>query len=211
MRLATNTPTIYLITKGEATPANFCKKRVEILDTVGAAAEAGVDLVQLREKNLPARLIFELAVAIVALLRGSTTRLLINDRADIAGAAGADGVQLTSASLGADVVRKAFPPDFLIGVSAHSHDDVRQAAAGGADFALFGPVFETPGKGAGTGVSTLREVCTATAPLPVMAIGGVDADNFGSVIDAGAVGFAAIRALNDVGQLSEFVESVRNN
>ena len=90
--------------------------------------------------------LYELTERAVEITRGSDTRLLVNDRSDIARAAGADGVHLTSQSLPADVVRKIYGPEFLIGVSTHSLDEARAARAGGADFVVFGPVFETESK-----------------------------------------------------------------
>jgi thiamine-phosphate pyrophosphorylase len=190
-------PGVCLVTRGEATQANFAEKRLEILDAVRAAVDAGLAFVQLREKQLTARLVYELASDAAALTRGSATRMLVNDRADIALAAGCDGVQLTSTSLNAGVVRAAFGTEFVIGVSTHSAQEVAAAREAGADFALFGPVFATPGKDAVKGLDELARVCRDAAPFPVIAIGGIDAGNFASVIDAGAAGFAAIRFLND--------------
>jgi len=153
-------------------------------------------------------MVFELAVDLAAVVRGSATRLLINDRADIAAAAGADGVQLTSTSLPVDVVREAFGAGMLIGVSTHSIEEVRQAESGGADFAVFGPVFETPGKPHAQGVDQLTNASTSVAPFPVIAIGGIDAGNVSSVLSAGASGFAAIRALNDPALLRSTVQTI---
>ena len=211
MKAAFDTPIVYLITKGEATADNFAEKRRDILDVVRAAVDAGVTFVQLREKKLPARLVYELAADIARLTRGSSTRLLVNDRADIALAAGCDGVQLTSRSLAADIVRKMMPEEFIIGVSTHSIDEVRKAETDGADFAVFGPIFETPGKGNVQGLDALKQACEAVRPFPMIAIGGIDADNYTSVLCAGAAGFAAIRALNDVAQLNAMARTFRNN
>jgi thiamine-phosphate pyrophosphorylase len=85
--------------------------------------------------------LYELVLRAAKITRGSDTRLLVNDRADIARAAGADGVHLTSQSLPANVVRKMFGPEFVIGVSTHSFEEARAAQAAGADFVVFGPVF----------------------------------------------------------------------
>lgn len=197
-------PVVYLITKGEATPDNFDEKRKEILDVVRVAADAGVTFVQLREKQLTARLVYELAVDAAAITRDTGTQVLINDRADIARAAGCDGVQLTSRSLNANVVRAAFGEEFVIGVSAHSLSEIEAARDGGADFALFGPVFETPGKADVHGASGLKNACDAVRPFPVIAIGGIGAGNYRPVIDAGASGFAAIRALSDPHEIRTF-------
>lgn len=197
-----DTPAVYLITKGEATADNFAEKRQEILDVVRMAVDGGVSVVQLREKQLPSRLVYELAVDAAALTRGTETGLLINDRFDIALAAGADGAHLTSTSIPADVVRRTVGDTLIVGVSTHSIDEVQNAATDGADFAVFGPVFDTPGKGAGQGIDELRRVCDAVAPFPVIAIGGIDAVNCRTVISAGASGVAGIRAFGEPEQLA---------
>ena len=113
-------PAIYLITKGEATPANFAQTSCQILDIVRVAVEENVSLIQIREKRLSARLLFELATKAAAITRGSSTRLLVNDRADIAVSAKADGVHLAANSISSSVVRAAFPPEMTIGFSTHT-------------------------------------------------------------------------------------------
>ncbi len=110
-------------------------------------------------------------------------------------------MQLTSRSLEAEVVRRSVPTEFVIGVSTHSVQGVRAASSSGADFAVFGPVFETPGKSDAQGLDALRDICAAVSPYPVIAIGGIDAGNYASVLDAGAAGYGAIRWLNDFEQL----------
>lgn len=208
--LSFDTPVVYLISKGDATPSNFSEKRIEITDVVRAAVDAGVSLVQLREKRLPARMVYELACELAALTRDSATRVLVNDRADIARVAGCHGVQLTAASLPADVIRGSFGEEFLIGVSTHSLGEVLAATDQGADFALFGPVFSTPGKVDVQGINELTRVCHAVAPFPVIAIGGVDVDNVPSVLDAGASGVAAIRSLSGVAAVGHVVARLKN-
>ena len=94
------------------------------------------------------------------------------------------------------------PSGFLIGVSAHTSDEVFAAKAAGADYAMIGPVFETPGKGEPLGIDVLRDLSAAVAPFPVIGVGGVDGTNIRSVLDAGAAGFAAIRYLNDFVRIS---------
>lgn len=209
MRLPTVRPLIYLITKGDATVSNFPEKRTEILDLIGVAVEEKVSLIQLREKALTARLLFELARDAAAITRGSETRLLVNDRADIALAAKADGVHLAGDSISTSVIRSTFPKGFLIGVSTHSGDSATQASNDGADFAVFGPVFETPGKGRPQGIEKLKQVCAKVLPFPVLALGGVNEQTFASVLEAGAEGFAAIRALNDPGSLRAICSRLR--
>lgn len=168
-----------------------------MIETVTAAAGNGISLVQIREKKLSARLLFELTCGAVDALAGSATRVLVNDRADIALAAGADGVHLSANSLSAAVIRDNCPREFIVGVSTHTVDEVVSAAQSGADFAVFGPVFETPGKPDAKGVDALRGVCAQVEPFPVLAIGGVDAKNVHEILRAGASGVAAIRAFHD--------------
>src|SRR4051794_6833227 len=148
MALKSQQPILYLITSGETThrtePTSPEFKR--ILTIVRAAALAGINLIQLREKNLSARNLYELASSAAAITARSATRLLVNDRADIARAAGCDGVHLATHSLDARIVRKTFGPDFLIGASTHSIEEASDARDAGADFAVFGPIFDTPSK-----------------------------------------------------------------
>jgi len=144
--------------------------------------------------------LYELATRAVAITRGSATRLLVNDRFDVARAAGADGVHLTTRSLPAKVVRSICGDDFLIGVSTHSLETALNARAEGADFVVFGPVFETPSKriyGEPQGLDTLREVTSALAGFPVIAIGGINRENADECFRAGASGIAAIRLFNE--------------
>src|SRR5206468_3655530 len=127
----------------------------------------------------------------------------------IAIAVGADGVHLTSTSLSAGAVRQNCPDDFIIGASVHTADEGIAAAVERADFALFGPVFSSPGKGGGVGVQALKGVCSAVADLPVIAVGGLDETNYQSVREAGAAGFAAIRSLNDPEQMRSMMRRIR--
>lgn len=202
--LFAKSPLIYLITRGDATAAGFTEKKREILDLIAVAVAAEISLIQIREKNLDARRVFELVAESVKLTRRTTTtKILVNDRADIALAAGADGIHLTSRSVAADVIRRAFPEDFIIGVSAHTLADAKTAAKNGADFITFSPVFASPDKGKPQGLAKLREVCERLKPFPVIALGGVDATNYESVLANGASGFAAIRFLNDANNIKK--------
>ena len=203
-------PIVYLITPGKAAPATFETDRRLILDKTRRAVSEGVTLVQLREKQLTARQLFQLAADAEAVTRGSETRLLVNDRFDIAMAAGADGVHLPSDSLPISVIREKVGPDMIVGVSTHSGEEIAAAAEQGADFAVFGPVFDTPGKGPAKGIGELADVCLEAAGFPVVGLGSVDHSNFRSVIDAGAAGFAAIRSLNNPASLSAIMQVLRN-
>ena len=172
----------------------------DILRLIEAAVAAAVPLVQIREKSLSARVLYELTTRAAAIASSSTTRLLVNDRFDIARAAGADGVHLTSRSLPTSEIRRISDEDFLIGVSTHSLQTALDARADGADFVVFGPVFETPAKqvfGEPQGLEKLREVTNALDGFPVLAIGGINLDNAVDCFRAGASGIAAIRLFQD--------------
>jgi thiamine-phosphate pyrophosphorylase len=193
-------PLIYLITRGEATAENFSEKSAEILKLIKVAVESKINLIQIREKKLPARLTFELALGAAKITRDSQTKLLVNDRADIALAAKADGVHLTSASIPTEIIRQNFPRNFIIGVSTHSINEAVRAKEKGADFVTFSPIFQTPSKtkyGEPQGLEKLREVCQRLKNFPVVALGGIDESNYPEVLKKGASGFAAIRFLNE--------------
>ena len=199
----------YLITTGEVSDANYREASGHLLDIIQVAVEENVSMIQVREKRLCGRLLCELVSGASEITRGSATKLLVNDRADIALACGADGVHLTAASLPAKSIRRVFPSGFIIGVSTHTVEEVVSAAQDGVDLAVFGPVFSTPGKGEPTGLELLSAACAAGGRLPVIGLGGVDETNFLAVIDAGASGFAAIRAMNDTERLRAIMSAVR--
>ena len=201
-------PALYLITRGELTPANFHTRKSEVLDAISVAVQEKVELVQVREKLIDTRRLFSLVRDARSITQGSRTRLLVNDRADVAAAAAADGVHLTSTSIPASVIKKNFS-ELIIGVSTHTADEVNAARSNGADFALFGPIFETPGKGEPAGINVLGDICAAAHEFPVLAIGGIDETNFQDVLEAGAAGFAAIRSLNDPGRLRAMARSLK--
>lgn len=202
------TPISYLITSGHLAPESSICEINELLELISAAAEAGVSLVQIREKCLLPRGLYDLASKAAAITKDSGTRLLINDRADVAFAAGADGVHLTGGSVNPEVIRRSFGPDFLIGVSTHSTGEVLAAREGGADFATYGPVFESPGKGEPAGLEKLRRISLHAADFPVLALGGIGEENIVGVLEAGAAGFAAIRFLNDPEKLSGIIRRI---
>ena len=205
----------YLITGGgaEASDAPGGAAFGRLLALVERAVAARVSLVQLREKNLDARSLYELASAAARAARGSRTRVLVNDRADVAWAAGCDGVHLTARSLAAGVVRRAFGAEFLIGASAHTPAEARAARDGGADFAVFGPVFDTPSKrayGPPVGVEALAGVARELAPFPVVALGGVGEAEAAEVLRAGAAGVAGIRLFADGQNLARAVHLIES-
>lgn len=190
-------PIIYAITSG-ATTAKTIPDDPEfsnVLRWIEAAVAAEIPLVQIREKSLTARVLYELTTRTAEMVRGSSTRLLVNDRFDIARASAAHGVHLTSRSLPANVIRRICDKDFLIGVSTHSLEEALQARTDGVDFVVFGPVFETESKrayGEPQGLDKLREVTNALQGFPVLAIGGINLQNAAECLHAGASGIAAI-------------------
>ena len=190
-------PIIYQITNGTTTAQTTSSdpQFSNILASVRTAVDARISLFQIREKTLSARVLYELSLRAAEITRDSNTLLLVNDRFDIARAAGADGVHLTSQSLRANVVREICGPEFLIGVSTHSLFEVNAARDGGADFAVFGPVFDTESKrafGEPQGLEKLRDTCRAVQDFPILAIGGVNSENAASCLEAGASGVAGI-------------------
>ena len=169
-----------------------------LVSNVRAAAAAGVQLIQLRERDLDGRLLFELAQRVIGAVGGTSARVLINDRLDVAVAVGAHGVHLRASSFLPSRVRAITPAGVLIGRSVHSVDEARIMAGEGADYLVFGNVFETaskPGK-PGVGLAALEAVARATS-LPVLALGGVTRERVPQLLAAGAAGFAAISLFSD--------------
>jgi thiamine-phosphate pyrophosphorylase len=182
---------LYVITDRQQTAGRPLPAVVE------AALRGGAPAFQLREKDLAPRELYPLAQEMRQLTQAYEARLLINDRIDVALAVDAEGVHLTTTSLPVAVARRLLGPERLLGVSTHSLAEAQAAAAGGADFVVFGPVFFTPSKasyGEPVGLEALRAVCAAVA-LPVLAIGGIKKTNLDRVIAAGAGGIAVISAV----------------
>ncbi|HYR78058.1 MAG TPA: thiamine phosphate synthase [Pyrinomonadaceae bacterium] len=190
-------PILYLITRGatDETTTTESAEFHQLLGQFSAAITAGIQLIQIREKRLTSRVLFELTSRAAIITQGTATRVLVNDRADIAAGAGADGVHLTTQSLEAAVVRQAFGERILIGSSTHSVGEARRARDAGADFIVFGPVFESPSKreyGPPVGLQALSNVVGEVAPFPVIALGGITTDNAVQCLCAGASGIAGI-------------------
>jgi thiamine-phosphate pyrophosphorylase len=170
-----------------------------LLKRIEAAAQSGADRVQIREKDLSAAELASLAAEAVRRVP-STCRILVNDRLDVAIVSGAGGVHLGEQGIPVQEAKrllreKSVSPGFLVGVSVHSLASAQAAEESGADYVIFGPVFETPSKaalGAPQGVERLAQVCAGVA-VPVFAIGGIDAGNASQCQAAGAAGIAAIR------------------
>jgi thiamine-phosphate pyrophosphorylase len=217
----------YYITDRKQFPGTAAEQRACLLAKIAEASRAGVDLIQLREKDLPTRELEALVREAVRVVRentgGKRTRLLINSRLDVGIAADADGVHLRGDDIAASEARvifsKAGVRKPVIGVSCHSVSEVRLAEAHGADFAVFGPVFEKSGA-PGQGVANLRAACgkvparglEAAVPageMPVLAVGGVTRDNAAACLAAGAAGVAAIRLFqeNDIAGILEDLKS----
>jgi thiamine-phosphate pyrophosphorylase len=197
---------LYYITDRRLFPGDAAEQERQLLAKIGECAAAGVDLVQLREKDLSTHALEELAGKALAALGSSGTRLLINSRTDVALACGAHGIHLPANDLAASEVRAIFaragsgsPVVYvpIIGMSAHSLAEVASAEAHGADFAVFGPVFEKSGTANRDGLNQLRQIChrseSAQPPMPVLALGGITLENTRQCIEAGAAGIAAIR------------------
>ena len=175
-----------------------------VMEHVRRWSHEGVDYVQLREKQMAAGELVKLAVAMLVVLRESgSTKLLVNGRPDVAVAAGADGVHLTAqeGELTVAQVREVFEAAGagtpVISVSCHTREEVRRAGADGADFILFGPVFEKRVEGEmvgeGVGLEKLQEACDAADRMPVLALGGITWPRAELCIEAGAAGVAGIR------------------
>lgn len=191
-----------------------------LLERMRWAIETGVDWIQIREKDLGGGRLAELTRGVVVAAGAERrTRVIVNDRVDVAMAAEAGGVHLGRESL---PVREVFSwrereksgraglTDFLIGASCHSLEDARVAAGNGADYLIFGPVFETPSKikfGAPLGFERLREVC-AEIRIPVLAIGGISLVNAAKCFEAGAAGIAAIRLFQEVESVQKLRERI---
>src|ERR1035437_462429 len=182
--------------------------------TIAQAIAAGVDWVQIREKDLPARRLLALTeTAISQARRQGTTRVVVNDRLDVALAAHAHGVHLGTRSMPVDLVRKLAPPESVVGVSCHSLEEARAAEVAGADYLLLGPIFPTPSKlqfGPPLGLSKLREV-TSQVSMPVFALGGITADRVAGCRENGAAGIAGICIFQDCDSMQEVVRDLRAN
>jgi thiamine-phosphate pyrophosphorylase len=187
-----------------------------LLAKIAEAARCGVDLIQLREKDLPVRELEILARAAVRVVRENSaletekreTRLLINSRTDVAITSGADGVHLRSNDISPSEVQKIWVRGgqrtrALVSVSCRFADEVVQAASEGADFAVFAPIFEKKDapQASPAGLKGLREACRQT--IPVLALGGITIENARACLDAGAAGIAGIRLFqeNDIAEV----------
>ncbi|RMH38077.1 MAG: thiamine phosphate synthase [Nitrospirae bacterium] len=184
-------PPLYLITDRRNT------RQRPLLEVLRAALEAGVRFVQLREKDLNTRDLLQLGESCLELTRAYGAKLLINDRLDLVQALHADGVHLRAESMPVSVVRRILGSQSLIGVSTHSVEEIVSAEEEGADFVVFGPIYETPSKrsfGPPLGLDALSAACRRSR-LPVFAIGGLTPSRISAVKQAGAYGVATISGI----------------
>jgi thiamine-phosphate pyrophosphorylase len=205
------TPLVYLITDRRMLPRQSGKaEAAALIEFLGAALLAGVDLIQLRERDWSARTVLAVADAVAPLAYQTGAAILINDRADAAACAGI-GVHLTTRSMRADVVRRALGEPMLIGASTHNLAEAQAAANEGADFIVFGPVFETGGKkdyGPPVGLTALQAV-TERLTIPVIALGGIKPGNFHDALRAGAAGIAAISMFVETRDLRSLIRQIK--
>jgi thiamine-phosphate pyrophosphorylase len=222
---------LYYITDRAQFSGDESTRRRRLLEKIAEASRCGVDLIQLREKGLSARDLERLAGNAVRACRDSgSAKLLINSRTDIALACAADGVHLTSTDISPADARALWDMSMRIrskarsctvGVSCHRPEEARLAESQGADFAVFGPVFEKAGAASPRGLENLRQACHRVQPvakteagksagMPVLALGGVTLENAGACLDAGAAGIAGIR-LFQANDIKEVVQRLRGS
>jgi thiamine-phosphate pyrophosphorylase len=204
-------PLVCLVTDSArlAPDGGFAAQSAGVLEQAARAVEAGVDLIQVRERRWEAAALGDVVAAIVGLARGSQTRVVVNDRLDVALTAGAHGVHLPAAGIPAAEARALAPAGFLIGRSVHGAAEAQLAAAA-ADYLIAGPVYPTVSKPAGSrwlGEAGLRSLVQA-AGVPVVAIGGVTVDRVANLCETGAAGIAAI-GLFQRGPLTAVVDAIR--
>jgi thiamine-phosphate diphosphorylase len=182
------------------------------LESIREAGASGVDLVQIREPALPAAPLLRIVRDAIATTAGTSCRVLVNDRVDIALAAVAAGVHLRADSVGATRVRTLAPAEFIVGRSVHRAGEAAAVTReGGCDYLIFGTVFPSANKPPGhiaAGIPVLRDVCRATT-LPVIAVGGITVENAPEVMQAGARGIAGIELFRDAGAIRSKVEQLR--
>jgi thiamine-phosphate pyrophosphorylase len=181
------------------------------LAAVERAVSYGVDLVQIREKDLAGRALLEITREAVRMAkRREGTKIVVNDRLDVALAGGAAGVHLPGDGLPVDAIRRVTPAHFLVGKSTHCLEEARRAVAEGADFIVFGPVFPTTSKPGvpGVGVRALAELVRETS-TPVYALGGMTPERVKDVAAAGAAGVAGISVFLEEDSLKKLMEALR--
>lgn len=187
-------------------------KTESLTDFALRAASAGINYFQIREKDLSDRQLFELAKKIIEVSTGSGMKILINDRLDIAQAAGADGVHLGSNSAPLHLVRETAGPQTVIFHSAHNLEEALTAQAGGADFITLSPVFETLSKkmtGIPLGIARFQKIAV-DLQIPIFALGGIEERNIIQLRDCNICGIAAITLFQNSGNLPQLVTTINN-
>ncbi len=208
---------LYYITDRKQLSANEDEARRLLLARVRMAAAAGVDAIQIRERDLSVSELTELGRRAVEIVREAnpSTKVLINSRSDVAIPCGADGVHLRSDDISPSEARAIFMQAGIlrpvIALSCHTIAEVELAEGHGADFAVFGPVFEKDRQIQGRGIAGIHSAChrrAAKPPMPVLALGGINATNAFECLQAGAAGIAAIRLFQD-GNMEQVVSKLR--
>ena len=186
---------LYLITDRRKLAPRASLTEIEaLIDFLTNAAASGVDMIQIRERDLPTRDLYYITKRVLESTRPFQTRVFVNDRVDVAAALPGVGVHLTTRSLPVRIVRAIFGDSLKIGASTHTLEEVKRAEYEGADFAVFGPVFDTESKrryGSPVGVESLRQAVSEVS-IPVLALGGIGLNNFKEVLDVGCAGLAGI-------------------
>lgn len=204
-------PSVCVVTRGRGAAGSDDRRR--LLGRLAAAAGSGADLIQVRERQLDDRSLFEFVVEVIAAVRPFGARVLVNDRIDVALAAGADGVHLKSDGPSVTDVRAIVATGLVVGRSVHTQDEARAVeAVGGCDYLLFGTVFHSQSKPDDhrlAGLDGLRRACAAVS-LPVLAIGGITAARAREARGAGAAGVAAISLFAEAGDIAAVTAAVRD-
>ena len=219
------TPVLCYVTDRHLVPVGAAADtREALLDKIGAAAAAGVDWIQIREKDLSGKDFAQLTrdalqgVAKTAANRATPVRIIVNDRLDIALSNRASGVHLSEDGLPIAEVKRLVnsssnSKDFLVGKSCHSLEAAKSAEKSGAEYIFFGPIFATPSKaayGAPQGLERLAEICRAVS-IPVLAIGGVTVETAVACLRVGASGIAGIRLFQDASDLRSVAGILRGD
>jgi thiamine-phosphate pyrophosphorylase len=221
-------PILCYVTDSRALTEDPANRRDALLERIAAASAAGIEWIQIREKDLSGREISALTAAAIAKTKNSTqlgtssAKIIVNDRVDVAIANHAQGLHLGGNSMpaknicdwlkgNADRHEVTVRQNFEVGVSCHSLKEALVAEKSGATYIFFGPIFATPSKqtfGPPQGLSRLAEVCNAVK-IPVLAIGGITTENAQTCLNAGAAGLAAIRLFQELSNLNQAVTKVR--
>ena len=204
-------PVICIVTRGRGAAGSDERRR--LVERLAAGARAGASMVQIRERQFDDRRLLAFVREVVAAVRPAGMRVIVNERTDVALAAGADGVHLKSDGPPASDARRIVPRSCLIGKSVHSEAEASAVvAAGGCDYLIFGTVFPSPSKGGDhpvAGLDALRRTCAAVS-IPVIAIGGISVARAPGVCAAGAAGMAAISLFAEAQDIAAVTTSLRD-